>query len=145
MQNKDQNGGYNTKYTNDTPNSNRPLMKYGEGVKIRPFSVRTKVQKQKLNRLINLAKMGSKDGYQSKWYMVAPNSDNPFNNVEEGLKMSYFTVYNMPQNSLHIGQKYYTRNRHTREVKKQVQRGGLKQWEALNQTCKMAQNKPIFS
>ena len=58
--------------------------------------------------------------------MEASKSDEPFNNVEYGLKMSHFTVYDRAQNSLHVGQKYYTRNRHTREVKKQVQKGSRK-------------------
>ena len=66
--------------------------------------------------------------------MEATNSDEPFNNVEEGLKISNFSFYDMPQNSLHVGQKYYTRNMHTRGIMKQVQQGGLKQCEALKQT-----------
>ena len=71
--------------------------------------------------------MRPKEGYKGKWKMEASNSDDSFNNVEEGLKISHFTVYDRAQNSLHVGQKYYTRNRHTREVKKQVQKGSLKQ------------------
>ena len=59
--------------------------------------------------------------------MEASNSDEPFNNVEEGIKISHSTVYDMPQNNLYIGQKYYTRKWHTRETMKQVQQGGLKQ------------------
>ena len=41
--------------------------------------------------------------------MEASNSEEPFNNVEEGLKISHFTVYNQAQNSLQIGLKYYAR------------------------------------
>ena len=52
--------------------------------------------------------------------MEASNSDDPFNNVEEGIKISHFNIYDRAQNNLHVGQKYYTRNRHTRGVKKQV-------------------------
>ena len=59
--------------------------------------------------------------------MEDSNSDEPFYNVEEGLKISLFTVYNMLQNRLHMSLKYYTRNRHTRGIMKQVQNGGLKQ------------------
>ena len=57
-------------------------MKHEDRVKIGPFSVRTKVQKQKLNRLINHAKMGTKEGDNDKWHMEVPNSDEPFFNVE---------------------------------------------------------------
>ena len=71
--------------------------------------------------------MEPKKGYKGKWKIEASKSDEPFNNVEEGLKISYFTVYDMPQNNLYIGQKYYTRKWHTREVMKQVQQVGLKQ------------------
>ena len=53
--------------------------------------------------------MGTKKGYNDKWHMEVPNSDEPFFNVEERLKISSLTVYNMPQNRLHIGQKYYAR------------------------------------
>ena len=102
-------------------------MKHEYGIKIRPFVVRNKAQKQKHKRLINHAKIWLKKRYKGKCHMEASNSDDPFNNVEEGLKISYFTVYNRAQNNLHVGQKYYTRNRHTREVKKQVQKGSLKQ------------------
>ena len=59
--------------------------------------------------------------------MEDSNSDEPFYNVEEGLKISLFTVYNMLQNRLHTGLKCYTRNRHIRGIMKQVQNGGLKQ------------------
>ena len=70
--------------------------------------------------------MRPKEGYKGKWKIEATNSDQPFKNVEEGLKISFFTVYDMPQNNLYIGQKYYTRRWHTREEMKQVQQGGLK-------------------
>ena len=57
-------------------------MKHEEGVKIRLFSVLKRAQKQKYNRLINHAKMGTKEGYNDKWHMEVPNSDEPFFNVE---------------------------------------------------------------
>ena len=58
--------------------------------------------------------------------MEATNSNEPFNNVEEGLKISNSSVYDMPQNRLYISLKYYARNRHTRGIMKQVQDGDLK-------------------
>ena len=67
-------------------------MKNDKNVKIWPLSVRTKVQKQRHNRLINHAKMGTNEGYNDKWHMEVPNSDEPFFNVEEGLKISSLTV-----------------------------------------------------
>ncbi|GMP44849.1 hypothetical protein CsSME_00013607 [Camellia sinensis var. sinensis] len=108
-------------------------MKHEEGVKIRSFSVRTTVQKQKHPRLINHAKMELKKGYKGKWKIEASNSIEPFNNIEEGLKISPFTVHDRAQNSLYIGKKYYTSNRHTRGVVKQVQQGDLKQVNTLKQ------------
>ena len=95
-------------------------MKHEEGVKIRPFIVRTRAQKQKHKRLTNHAKMEPKERYKGKWKMEASNSDDPFNNVEEWLKIINFTVHNRAQNSLYIGQKYYTRKLYTRELMKQV-------------------------
>ena len=58
--------GLNTKYTKYASNSQRPSMRHGEGVKIRPFSVLIRVQKQKLNVLTNHAKMGTKEGFNGK-------------------------------------------------------------------------------
>ena len=58
--------------------------------------------------------------------MEVPNKDEPFFNVEEGLKISLFTVYNMLQNRLHMGQKYYAKMMAYKGVKRQVQNGGLK-------------------
>ena len=81
------------------------MIKHEEGVKIRPFTVRTKVHKHKHKGLTNHAKMRPKEGYKGKWQMEATNSDEPFNNVEEGLKINFFTVQNRAQNSLHIGLK----------------------------------------
>ena len=101
--------GYNTKYTKYSSNSQRPLMKHDKGVKIWPISALIKVEKQNLNKLINHAKMGTKEGYNGKWYMEVPNSGEPFFNVEEGLKISLLTVYIMLQNRLHMGQNYYAK------------------------------------
>ena len=50
-------------------------------------------------------KMGPKREYKGKYNMEVPKSVEPFFNVEEGLKISLFTVYIMLQNRLHIGQK----------------------------------------
>ena len=72
---------YNTKYIKDASNSKRPLMKHEEGVKIRPFIVRTRAQKQKHKRLTNHAKTEPKERYKSKWQMEASNSDEHFKNV----------------------------------------------------------------
>ena len=47
------------------------------------------------------AKMGTKEGYNMKWKMEVPNSDETFFNVEEGLKISLSTVYIMLQNRSH--------------------------------------------
>ena len=69
----------------------------------------TRVQKQKHKRLMNHAKTRPKEGYKGKWQMEATNSDEPFNNVEEGLKISYLSVHDRAQNRLYIGQKYYAR------------------------------------
>ena len=44
--------------------------------------------------------------------METSNSEDPFNNVEEGLKKRLFTVYDQAQKSLKIGLKYYARKRH---------------------------------
>ncbi|GMQ10558.1 hypothetical protein CsSME_00053509 [Camellia sinensis var. sinensis] len=60
--------------------------------KIRLFLALKIVQKWEHNRLINHAKMGTKERYNDKWHMEVPNSDEPFLNVEEGLKISLFTV-----------------------------------------------------
>ena len=65
--------------------------------------------------------------------MKASNINEPLKNIEEGLKISHFSVHDRAQNSLYIGQKYYTRRWHTREIMKQVQQGCLKQCEALKQ------------
>ena len=53
--------------------------------------------------------MGTKEGYNDKWHMEVPKSDEPFFNVEEGLKIRNFIVYNMPQNRSHASQKYYAK------------------------------------
>ena len=45
--------------------------------------------------------MGTKEVYNDKWHMEVPNSDEPFFNVQEGLKISLFTVYIMLQNRSH--------------------------------------------
>ena len=66
--------------------------------------------------------------------MEASNSEEPFNNVEEELKKSHFSVYNQAQNSSKIGPKYYARKEHTREVKKQVVARDLKHGRTLKQT-----------
>ena len=47
--------------------------------------------------------MGTKEGYNGKWHMGVTNSDEPFFNVEEGLKISLLIVYIMLQNRSHIG------------------------------------------
>ena len=39
-----------------------------------------------------MQKKGAKEGYNGKWYMEVPNKDEPFFNVEEGLKICLFTV-----------------------------------------------------
>ena len=49
--------------------------------------------------------MGTKERYNDKWHMEVPNSDEPFFNVEKGLKISLSTVYIMLQNRSHISQK----------------------------------------
>ena len=66
--------GQNTKYTKGVSKFHRPLMKHEEGVKIGPVSVRTKVQNQRHNELINHANMGIKEGDIDKWHMEVPNS-----------------------------------------------------------------------
>ena len=68
-------------------------MKHDKGVKIWLFLVRTKVQKQKHQGLPRHAKMGPKREYKGKYNMEVPNNVEPFFNVEEGLKISLFSVY----------------------------------------------------
>ena len=80
-------------------------MKHEEGAKIKPFTVWTKVQKHKHKGLTNHANMRPKEGYKGKWQKEVTNSDESFNSVEEGLKISFFTVQTRAQNSLHIGLK----------------------------------------
>ena len=46
--------------------------------------------------------MGPKRGYKEKYNMEVSNSVEPFFSVEEGLKISLLTVYNMLQNKSHI-------------------------------------------
>ena len=54
------------KYTKHASNSKRSFMGHGDGVKIRPFSVLIRVEKQKLNVLTSHAKMGTKEGFNGK-------------------------------------------------------------------------------
>ena len=68
--------------------------------------------------------------------MEVPNSDEPFFNVEEGLKISYFTVYDRAQNRLYIGQKYHAKKMESKRIMKQVVVGSPKQVRTLNQTEK---------
>ena len=70
--------------------------------------------------------MGPKREYKGKYNMEVRNSVEPFFNVEEGLKISNFTVYNMPQNRSHTSQKYHARKMAYKRVMKQVQQGGPK-------------------
>ena len=93
------------RYTKNSPNKKRPLIKHVQEVKIKLFLVRTKVQKQQHQGLPRHTKMGPKRGYKGKYNMEVSNSVEPFFNVEEGLKISLFTVCIMLQNRLHIGQK----------------------------------------
>ena len=51
------------------------------------------------------AKMGPKGEYKGKYNMEVPNGVEPFFNVEEGLKISLISVYNMLKNRLLMGQK----------------------------------------
>ena len=51
----------------------------------------------------NMQKWGPKRGYNMKWHMEVPNTDETFFNIEEGLKISLFTVYIMLQNRSHVG------------------------------------------
>ena len=53
--------------------------------------------------------MGTKEGFNGKWYMEVSKSGESSFNVEEGLKISLSTVYIMLQNRLHMGQKYYAK------------------------------------
>ena len=52
-----------------------------------------------------MQKWGSNKGYNYKWHMEASNGEGPFNNVEEGPKISTFTDYIMLKNRLLMGQK----------------------------------------
>ena len=49
-----------------------------------------------------MQKQGTKDGYKDKWNMEVSNNDEPFFNVEEGLKIILLTVYVVLQNKSHI-------------------------------------------
>ena len=77
--------------------------------------------KQKLNRLKKHAKKRGKEGYNGRWHIETSNGDQPFNNVEERLKISTLTVYNMPQNRSHTSQKSHARKMAYKRVMKQVQ------------------------
>ena len=46
---------------------------------------------------------------RGKRQQLAPNGQEPFNKVEEGLKKRYFTVYDQVQNSSKINLKYYAK------------------------------------
>ena len=48
---------------------------------------------------------GRKVEYKGRYNMEVPNDVEPFFNVEEGLKISLFTDYNMLENRLLMGQK----------------------------------------
>ena len=48
---------------------------------------------------------GIKEGYNYKWYMGTQNNVETFSYVEEGLKISLMSVYNMLENKLLMGQK----------------------------------------
>ena len=50
-----------------------------------------------------MQKWGPKRGYKGKYNMEVPNSGEPFFNVEEGLKISLFSVYIRLENRSHIG------------------------------------------
>ena len=53
--------------------------------------------------------MGPKKEYKGKYSMEVPKSVKPFYNVEEGLKISLFTVYIMLLNRSHTSLKCYAR------------------------------------
>ena len=46
---------------------------------------------------------GRKEEYKGRYNMEIPNGVEPFFNVEEGLKMSLISVYNMLKNRLLTG------------------------------------------
>ena len=48
---------------------------------------------------------GRKEEYKGRYNMETPNGVEPFFNVEEGLKISLISVYNMLENKLLMGQK----------------------------------------
>ena len=50
-------------------------------------------------------RMGPKEEYKGEYIMEVPNSVEPFFNVEEGLKISLISVYNMLENRFLMGQK----------------------------------------
>ena len=50
-------------------------------------------------------KKGPKGEYKGKYNMEVPNGVEPFFNVEEGLKISIISVYNMLKNRFLMGQK----------------------------------------
>ena len=85
--------GYNMRYTKNSQKKKIPLIKHVQEVKIKPLLVRTKVQKQQHQGLPRHTKMGPKRGYKEKYNMEVSNSVEPFFNVEEGLKISLFSVY----------------------------------------------------
>jgi len=93
--------GYNMRYTKNSSNKKITLIKHVQEVKIMPLLVRIKVQKQQLRGLPRHTKMGPKRGYKGKYNMEVSNSVEPFFNVEEGLKISLLSVYNMLQNKSH--------------------------------------------
>ena len=52
-----------------------------------------------------MQKWDQKEEYKGEYNMEVPNSVEPFFNVEEGLKISLISVYNMLENRFLMGQK----------------------------------------
>ena len=77
--------------------------------------------------------MRGKEGYNGRWHIETSNGDGPFNNVEEGPKISTFTVYRMLKNRSHMGLKYHAKRMAYKRVVKQVPKIQLKQRNILNE------------
>ena len=62
-----------------------------------------------INRANLSCKNGLKRENRDKGQHLAPNSEDPFNKVEEGLKKRHITVYDQVQNSSKISLKYHAK------------------------------------
>ena len=81
-----------------------------------------------------MQKWGPNKGYNYKWHMEASNGEGPFNNVEEGPKISTFPVYSMAKQWTKTGKNKHAKMGNKHEIKKQLIAAVPKQVRALQQS-----------